>query len=365
MRTRCIHVTIGVLALLCASSAHGQDRPTVFQHGFSSNGDTWREAAVHLQARVMIVPHVPTTDWWRSFDEQAQQLHALLPNLAMPPVVVGHSNGGLVARTWSRSRPLEGIVTLGTPNQGAPLLLNGSWLGRYYGSVAPRIVNIATAFAPAFDEWNWIGSAVWPAAMFARAAAGTAVRVIEETVPVLPQIVPGSTFLSELNSAASVSREGANVVHRVGIVAWDHNHYKGGPFRLVRPAVGEGVHDGMQAAVGGLLIYAGWLLGDTMYDPYDPDKYFRAMERALAIQDLAAWLLDFNPAWCIAISSVGTPRCAASDALVPFDSQYYPGAETLLYPNGPVHTMQTTESDAKLYEALTDKVHLTPRPGGS
>ena len=85
----------------------------------------------------------------------------------------------------------------------------------------------------------------------------------------------------------------------------------------------------------------------------------------MALQDLAAWLIDFNPAWCLAISSVGNPRCAASDALVPVDSQYYPGAEALLFPYGPVHTAQTRETDAKLYEALTDKVHVPSRAGGN
>jgi pimeloyl-ACP methyl ester carboxylesterase len=363
---RCIYTSLVILAvgLLQTAVVHGQDRPTVFQHGLASGPDTWRPAAASMQALVAIEPHVTTTDWWKGFDEQARQLDSQLPASGLRPVAVGHSNGGLVSREWSKSRSVEGIVTLGTPHQGAPLLLNAPWLGRYYSDIVPRLMNLRVSLAPAFDEWDWVGPAVWPAASFASLAAANARHLINRIVPVIPEMMPGSVFLSDLNSSGNISREAAQIPYRVGIVAWDPNHYKGGPFRLASATVGDGVHTAMKAATVGLLMYGSLLLGNAVYDPSDPDKYFRAMERAIAIMGVAAWLIDFNPAWCVAISSAGAPRCAASDGLVPFDSQYYPGAQALLFPGGPVHTAQTRTSDAKLYEALTGGVHLAPRAGG-
>ena len=93
-------------------------------HGFRSNGATWtkRRRASHAARR-----HDDAADpraGEGAFAEQAAQLHSTGFRAPGVPFAVGHSNGGLVAREWSKLRPLSGLLTLSSPNQGAPIANN-------------------------------------------------------------------------------------------------------------------------------------------------------------------------------------------------------------------------------------------------
>ncbi len=128
MRPRA-HVGALLVAAVLASAglAAGQERPTVFVHGLMSSPDTWAGAADRLSGQLAIEPHVPGVSWNASYEQQANELQAGLWWLPASTIGIGHSNGGVAVRQWSRHRPLGGIVTLGSPNQGAPIVGN---LGR-------------------------------------------------------------------------------------------------------------------------------------------------------------------------------------------------------------------------------------------
>ena len=53
--------------------------------------------------------------------------------------------------------------------------------------------------------------------------------------PVLPEMVPGSTYLSGLNSAPNLLREAIVIPTRVGIASTAHNFYWGGALRAAFP----------------------------------------------------------------------------------------------------------------------------------
>src|SRR5262245_56018429 len=112
------------LVLWTVSASFAQDDLTAFVHGFSSQGEAWQATAQRLQRELAIVAHTPTLDWQAPFEQQGSQLQGDLSTRTGVPLVVGHSNGGLVNRQLSRTYPLQALVTVGSPNRGAPFARN-------------------------------------------------------------------------------------------------------------------------------------------------------------------------------------------------------------------------------------------------
>jgi pimeloyl-ACP methyl ester carboxylesterase len=360
--------TIALVSTLLPSAVYAQEQPVVFVHGWNSGPDSWREAAERLRSRAAIVPHRYQTASMDSIGDQANELQAQYPAQAMPPVTVGHSNGGLVSRQWSRQRSIHGIVTIGTPHTGAPLLRNRVALARYYQQGYARVRAAAFSLAPRFDEWDWVGA---PAAGFVLLAGrltysglwGLAITTgFDQLFPVHRDMAPGSALLTELNSDANLTRERLNVPHRIGIVSVHPRSARGGPLRLAGHAAGD-VASGIIFVTAVALDYWGMrILAGA--DPSDPVAYQRALDRAFALMNLAGWTWDFEPAWCSAITSTTSrPECETSDGIVPGSRQVYPGASQVVLPTGPVHTQETSQSDEALFAALTVDVGIPARSG--
>ncbi len=243
---------IAALVLLAASSrpAAAQDRVTVFLHGFNSNGASWYATASRLGARLRIAPTAPNLPWHLPFDQQASGLHQAASAAGAPPdtVVVGHSNGGLIARQLSTKRPLGGIVTLGSPHAGAPLARNIQAAGVHY-LVTGQKLGLLLYMLGASNGTNQF-SGIWfsPGLAPLRAAIATLGLALESStaiarealfvstsVPVLSDMVPGSPALSALNSASNLARERAAVPRRVGLVYAARDWWIGAPFVAAQP----------------------------------------------------------------------------------------------------------------------------------
>ncbi|MBM3773146.1 MAG: hypothetical protein FJW27_18045 [Acidimicrobiia bacterium] len=115
---------IMAIAAWWAPVAAAQDRPVVFVHGINSNGGSRSGAAARLRAKLAIVADLPNLSSRALYETQASQLQQAVAHRDALLVAVGHSNGGVVSRELSRRRPVSGIVTLGAPNQGAPIVSN-------------------------------------------------------------------------------------------------------------------------------------------------------------------------------------------------------------------------------------------------
>src|SRR5215212_15352 len=113
-----------LLVVTVAPVAQAQDRPVAFIHGLASTGETWQSTADALQQQLALQAFRPNPSWSDTFQDQAAQVQNAIGGLSSSTIAVGHSNGGLVSRQWSRMRYLDGLVTLGTPNHGAPLVDN-------------------------------------------------------------------------------------------------------------------------------------------------------------------------------------------------------------------------------------------------
>jgi pimeloyl-ACP methyl ester carboxylesterase len=372
MRTSIRHLLracLGAIALIAGTGpASAQDQPVVFLHGFASSGDAWHDTAARLQAEFAIEAHTPTTEWRSEFQAQANDVNSQTSSLASDPIAIGHSNGGLVARQWSRQRQLRGIVTLGTPNLGAPFASNVLAWSRFNQDFYARIRHLELSLSLARQNWtSWVlhGNALALASILPDPTMAQIVQAIglRASFPVLPQMATNSTFLTgDLNSQSNVAAEAQAVPNRVAIVSYDPRYYYGGPYWIIDPDNAPSVAAVIQYA-GPTLMYA----ANAIRFFAEADD-FTADDVADALVDIASWVRTYNDAWCYTISSVRLNQCWLSDGLVPAWSQPLPGSnqsQWIDFEGGPPHTRQIAESDDALSLALTDYMSVPVRSNTS
>ena len=107
-------------------------RGVVFIHGFFCNRGLWTPWLQHLQGKGHAFVALDLEPLFGSIDDYAPQIEAAVQKVAgltgLPPLLVCHSMGGLVARAWMKINKGETrvhhVVTIGTPHRG-------TWLARF------------------------------------------------------------------------------------------------------------------------------------------------------------------------------------------------------------------------------------------
>lgn len=111
-------------------------RGVLLVHGYVCNRGLWRLWQPALQARGHAVMAINLEPVFGSIDAYVPLIERAVRRLTeatgQPPVLVGHSMGGLAIRAWLRAVSPDGlqddrvhrIITLGTPH-------HGTWLGRW------------------------------------------------------------------------------------------------------------------------------------------------------------------------------------------------------------------------------------------
>jgi pimeloyl-ACP methyl ester carboxylesterase len=120
---------------------------TTFLHGFASGPQTWTAANTpqQLAQQVDLGAHpfeTPTTSSGMSIFFQRDQFRNQLAGYGDRNVLVGHSNGGLVARTaylLDHTPQISGIVTTGTPHYGTLLANNIATVVAFFRDVQRRV----------------------------------------------------------------------------------------------------------------------------------------------------------------------------------------------------------------------------------
>lgn len=357
-----------VLTLVCAivpfvPAANAQDRQVVFVHGLNSNGGTWESAAERLKQYLAIAPERPSLSG-SSYEDQANSLNAQLWWLRGDAIAVGHSNGGIVSRHWSALHGVGAIVTLSTPHRGAPVFAHVADWVNFNMMAFDFIGGISASFGASYDDSWWVYAAIQGVISLSTQGAQDAILQMASTVgfqhwlPIFPQMVPGSSYLSALNASGNLGREAGAVATRVGIVNVAQNFYRGGVFRAIWPEYGDAIADSLHASAALLDYYALQLYGS----PHPRD-----WQRAGKISNLAWWLWVHEDIWCRTVSDPSPGAyssagyCNENDTLVPTWSQVYPGALNIERRNTPAHTKQTEGMDGTLYEVLTSFVHVPAR----
>jgi pimeloyl-ACP methyl ester carboxylesterase len=349
-----------MVLVLVSPPAKAQERTTVFVHGLASSSATWDAAVATLRQELAINPLQADLNWQAFFGSQADELERELGAMVPPDAIaVGHRTGGLVSRQWSRNRPLGGLFTLGSPNQGAPIVDHiFDWLG-YLDNVLDRIDAVHAIFANDvnIEVWWWV-PAQWRVA-FAIAAdiwntAGNGMFSLglDYRLPILTQMRVGSSFMANINSAGNRDREAAAVPSRAAIVNVAQDFYDGGPFRILSPDHYGDWHVGLLVTGVTLDVLAALIRG------YADVTDFGAYNLAEEVSGVAGWFLGFEETWCKLVadpSPIELASCYEHDGIVPAWSQYYdaPRLPFILNVNGPVHTGETSGNIAQVREALT------------
>lgn len=365
---------VALLAFVACLGVHrrvdAQDRPMVFVHGFRSQGPAWAQAAQRLQVQLAVTAMHPTLGWRQPFTTQAAELESIVRWVPGQPFAIAHSNGGPVIREWSKARQLSGLLTLSSPNQGAPIANNAGAFAAYNANIVTSLLNLNAAFADPNDPQFWIRQVIQGAMAFAGDTVTLALTALgsggfDIAAPVFEHERIGSAFMNQLNSGANLAREAASVPNRAAIVTSVSDYHLGGVFRAVNPATADQWRVALYVAVGTLDAWAAHIASSG--DPRD-------IQRAQRMLTAALFLSLHEQMWCQAISDP-TPQavtlggsCYPNDSVLPSWTHRIIGALAIPRPNAPEHVWQTELMTPVLYEVLTTFMGVAPRgtsPGGS
>lgn len=134
-----------------ASSAQG----AVFIHGFFCNRAFWNPWMARFQAHCRVHAAVSLEPVFGSIDDYVQAIADAVKRVSevtrQPPLLVCHSMGGLAARAYLASLPVDApafhVVTIGTPH-------GGTWLARFGHSLNTRQMRLGS---------EWLASLKAPA----------------------------------------------------------------------------------------------------------------------------------------------------------------------------------------------------------
>ena len=337
--------------------AAAQDVPVVFVHGIFSHSSTWSATSQRLASVLRITPYLVDMPSTAVIETQASVLDRTMGGLPSNTIAVGHSQGGLISRHWSRSRPLGGILTLGTPHGGSQLsaraldLINFNYLVYSVAGLAgaygagTEFAAITAAIASSLAHTQLLSWSV--------ASAITSSVAVASFAPVAPQLAPGSPFLLGLNSAPNLVRESQAVMRRVGLVYSANEYWRGGAAVGLSPANREWAYWVIQVMPPVFEYVAAYI--DANYPPLN----LGARAFASRLRNLAGLTRELDPMWCWAVT--GDRLCRIPhDGIVSVVDQYYPGGLNFGV-SGPAHTEESGSSDAAIRSVLTGVMNVTAR----
>jgi triacylglycerol lipase len=128
-------------------------RGVLLVHGFVCNRALWNPWMKRLSERSIPFAAVTLEPVLGTIEAYAEALEAAVRRIeaatGLPPLVVGHSMGGLAARAWLRrfggARRCAGIITIGTPH-------HGTWLARFAFSRNGRQMRRGSEWLAALNE---------------------------------------------------------------------------------------------------------------------------------------------------------------------------------------------------------------------
>lgn len=197
----------GTNTLSSQTTSTGGSQNMVFQHGIFSSGATWNRLLPLLssdfQFGTTLVPSMPASGTIALSTQGTDLFNTMSGSGQSNFVVVGHSQGGLIARDVAQraaiSRPglAKGVITIDTPNIGALLALTGRQ--ELANALAAGIDDLlaAAGCSSFFDNPGcFVGFLLadfsFPIVNFA----------FDSTIPASGDLIPGSAYLNALNSHA-------------------------------------------------------------------------------------------------------------------------------------------------------------------
>lgn len=359
-----------MLAIALAASQARAAQDVVYVHGILSSGETWQQAADRISHTFVTTSTRPDLTSLAFISIQAGQLLSDINGISGNAIAVGHSNGGLVLRDTAGNRGYQGLITIGTLHQGAPLMANGlngnipAWGNVVATSVVTPFNYYADlAFSP-FEDFFFLIARPFVAVMSVLGAGlGAAANHIGIATPALgftvaTDMVPGSDLINFLDSPGHLAIEQSYVGQRVGIASLVPTPL-GLTWKAVVPSLWLPLTSFQYASAGVFLLMFSYYA--TYFNFDDPLWLVKIAGADLWLQAAEAVLL-MDPVWC---GLVGTDSLCLSDAVVPFESQLYPGAAINYIIVGPSHTEETRSDElfSQLSATLNNDFHVATCAG--
>lgn len=333
------------LCLLAVKTAQAQQKTdVVLIPGFLETPNDWSFMASVLNNtaayNALSDPAIIST---QSIAAQAAELNNFIGQRSpLNAISTGHSQGGLVARWASRDQTVLGILTVGSPNAGAPIARQLPTVFSYLGTLADDGSVIAADIADLEFSTDIGLSIIWDDWLgIISAAPGAASLAFENYIneffarqPNIQELQPTSTTVLSLVSNPGLERAAS----RQAIVA-DLLDYYAGSFRLT--SISQQVaDDGMAAiqAIGALALFDGDLLINS--NPEGDENALLHQAAGFAMTEEGAILVGL-PDICNYQLVGGVPN----DGLLPTSVESLPDRGPLFTAAGLTHNDLLNDSD--------------------
>lgn len=331
-----------------AAYSQGADKPVVFVHGLNSDGGWFSAMTPPLQEQLRIAGHTPTVGWRWTYGSQASNLNDFLNSAAIDSaIVVAHSNGGVVTRTYLTNpntiSRVSKILTVGSPLAGVPLAANALdgalshwlwytmqsfltpyWYYSFDGQAPPLVGWLGNLLQTLGGIFNVVESA------FGFLGYGTA-QVYSATIgfspDVLPEMRPNSPTLEPMFHPSALQLESQRAPIRYSIAT--EQGPTGMPFALI----------GMDPSAVEAIQVATYAVAWSLYDYYSSHPDYELQANAaywqLAMLRISCMALDWQALigtyWEFEWDSCSNFFYYANDGIVPWSSSSYPGGGTTQY----------------------------------
>ncbi len=310
--------------LLCAEDGGAVDtnfsfvsKPTInvaYQHGAFADSAAWLRMDSWLSLRFNLARKLKrTSDWRAGLESQSVGLNnQLIANGGSRFLLIGHSNGGLIARrvaqfgTVADQRVVGGVVAIAAPHFGLPLVRNtrAAVSGLLSGHLRQVLMNVGGSCGG--RQFSWLCEGMNDALL--TLVPNVVNYAFDQAAPMSRDVMPGSAFTSLLNATPEPFLRYSVEVESQG--AW----------KFVR-MLGDWKCNPEDRCSGDHL-------QNTMESVYDVLRYCGSNELAKALKPALAercrsvrWSLNNLNSLYERLTAPGD----ASDGLVPAKSQAYPG----------------------------------------
>ena len=328
-----------VLLTSCAIStqASSQRTPLIMQHGIRSGAETWDVFRTRIEQDYPVAPVAISTPWRATIDSQSRTLDAAFGSMGGASLAFGHSAGGLVLRQWVTSgHHLRGLVTVGSPHWGAPLADNvrDSRMQELALPIASTLALISMLFAPPdlFDseEMYHLGAI---ASIYSVYLSGIDAIINEQefgpNYPIWWDLVGSGVTNQALNSAPSLQAQAIGVLTRASIRT-SINYPQDAFWRLAFTEEEMDIVYAMKATAAFAAMMGGVYLSYKYCNPYSGHFSVAGCMGSTFMFDIGAFVEIADHRFCAALQWENVPYgstalCPSSDAVVPFDNQWWGG----------------------------------------
>ena len=215
---------IGCVCMLPPICSAQSPVPVVFVHGLMSDSSTWNSTTSYVGTNLYATTYAWTIDWRTTFENQRDTLKSRLAanSISNSSYLVGQSAGGVTARMVGGGQTLQGIMTVGTPNSGAPIKDDAADAAEYALYTLDDGYNVADTFIDFEDTeddtalWDTIAGAISYGIGYIGAASDEIENYIGQFYPVFDEIGSSSTFMEYTLPGEG---ESSNVATRIESIA--------------------------------------------------------------------------------------------------------------------------------------------------